>query len=61
MIQALEDFPNDPFDDEFDAAVMAAAELIAHTKNVGLEQLELPLIDENGVWIVTVKRMGIQV
>ena len=54
------DFPNDPFDDEMDAAVMAAAELIARTKTVGLTELELPLVDEDCAWVVTVKRIGIQ-
>jgi len=54
-----QDFPNDPFDDELDAAVLAAAELIARTKRVGMTELELPLIDENYTWVVTVKRMGI--
>jgi hypothetical protein len=55
-----QDFPNDPFDDELDAAVLAAAELIARTKRVGLAELELPLVDENCTWIVTVKRMGVK-
>jgi hypothetical protein len=54
------DFPNDPFDDEMAAAVMAAAELIARTKTVGLTELELPLVDEDCAWVVTVKRIGIQ-
>jgi hypothetical protein len=54
-----QDFPNDPFDDELDAAVLAATELIARTKRVGMTELELPLIDENYTWVVTVKRVGI--
>jgi hypothetical protein len=55
-----QDFPNDPFDDELDAAVLAAAELIARTKRVDLAELELPLVDENCTWIVAVKRMGVK-
>jgi hypothetical protein len=61
MRDDLQDFPNDPFDDELEAAALAAAELIAHTKRVGLTELELPLVDEDGTWVVTVKRLGIQV
>jgi len=61
MRDESQDFPNDPFDDELDAAVLAAAELIMRTKRVGLTELELPLIDENCAWVVTVKRLGIQV
>jgi hypothetical protein len=50
---------NDPLDDEFDAAVISAAQLIAHTKRIGLTELELPVEDEAHVWSVVVKRMGI--
>jgi hypothetical protein len=53
------DFANDPLDDELDAAVLAAAELIAHAKTVGLAELQLPVVDESNVWAVTVKKMGI--
>jgi hypothetical protein len=52
--------PNDPFDDELDNALVAGAQLIAHIKRLGATELELPIVDDSGVWIVTVKRMGIQ-
>ena len=54
------DAPNDPFDDELDAAVLAATELVSHTKKVGLAELELPIPDESCVWKVTVTKMGIR-
>jgi hypothetical protein len=59
MDSEAEDFPDDPLDDELDAAVLAAAELIAHAKTVGLTELDLPIVDEASVWVVTVKKMGI--
>jgi hypothetical protein len=55
-----DEFPNDPFDDELDAALMAAAELVSRTKTVGLDELELPIVDETAVWQVNVKRLGIR-
>jgi hypothetical protein len=60
MEQEPQNFPNDPFDDELDAAVVAAAELVAHAKIVGLTELELAVPDESGVWAVTVKKLGIR-
>ena len=54
------DLPNDPFDDELDAAVIAAAEMVACAKTVGLTELEFPIPDESCVWAVTVKKMGIR-
>jgi hypothetical protein len=59
MDSEAEDFPDDPLDEELDAAVLAAAELIAHAKTVGLTELDLPIVDEASVWVVTVKKMGI--
>jgi hypothetical protein len=50
---------NDPFDDEFDAAILAATELVSRTKTVGLAELEIPILDESCVWKVTVTKMGI--
>jgi hypothetical protein len=54
------DEPNDPFDDELDNALVAGAQLIAHIKRIGATKLELPIVDDSGVWILTVERMGIQ-
>jgi hypothetical protein len=59
MRPEAQDLPNDPFDDELDAAVLAAAELVVHTKTVGLTALEIPIMDESGIWEVTVKKLGI--
>ena len=59
MEHEAQDFPNDPFDDKLDAAIIAAAELVARTKIVGLSELELPVPDESGVWAVRVKKLGI--
>jgi hypothetical protein len=55
-----EEDPNDPIDDEFDGAMMSAAELIAHVKRIGATELELPIIDESGVWILTLKKLGVR-
>ena len=37
-----------------------SAQLIAHIKRIGATKLELPIVDDSGVWILTVERMGIQ-
>jgi hypothetical protein len=55
----LLDDPNDPLDDELDAAMISALELVAHVKQMQSTELELPVVDDSGAWIVTVKRMGI--
>jgi hypothetical protein len=60
MEPEAQDFPNDPFDDELDAAVIAADELVAHARAVGIEELELPIPDDSGVWAVTVKKLKIR-
>jgi hypothetical protein len=52
--------PNDPIDDEFDGVVLSAAEIIARVKRIGMTELELPIIDESGVWILTIKRLGVR-
>lgn len=41
------------------AAELAAAELIALTKKIPTDALELPIVDQSCVWAVTVKKMGI--
>jgi hypothetical protein len=59
MEPEVQDFPNDPFDDELDAAVIAAVELVARAKTVGLAELEFPIVDEASVWAISIKQMGI--
>jgi len=60
MSSEAQDSPDDPFDEGLDAAVIAAAELVACAKTVGLTELELPIPDESSVWAVTVKKLGIR-
>ena len=55
-----DDYENDPFDDELSAALMAAAELVVHTKKIGLHELEFPLPDDGCVWVVNVRKLGIR-
>jgi hypothetical protein len=50
----------DPFDDEMDGAMIAAVELVARVKRMQSIEIELPVVDESCMWIVTVKRMGIR-
>jgi hypothetical protein len=40
--------------------MMAAAELVARTKRIGMDKLELPVHDESSAWIVTVRKGGIR-
>jgi hypothetical protein len=54
-----EEYPNDPIDDELDSAMIAAQDLVAHARRAGAPALELPIVDDSGVWVVTVKRLGI--
>ena len=54
-----DDKPDDPINELLDCAEMAAAEMLSHVKQAGVVALELPMIDESGVWVVSVKRMGI--
>jgi hypothetical protein len=54
-----DDKPDDHIDAELDCAEMAAAEMLSHVKQAGVVALELPMIDESGVWVVSVKRLGI--
>jgi hypothetical protein len=55
-----EDQPNDPFDGELDSAMITAVELVAHVKRMQSVEVELPILDESCLWMVTVKRMGIR-
>jgi hypothetical protein len=55
-----DDYLNDPIDDELDAAVKAAEELVIRAKTVGLEKLELRIPDQSALWTVTVKKSGIE-
>ena len=48
-----------PLDGQYDNAEMAAAEIVASAKKLGLTQVELPLVDRNAVWSISVKRLGI--
>jgi hypothetical protein len=58
MADDPEDNQNDPIDDELDAAMMSAADLVIRAKTIGLNKLELPIKDESSEWTVTVKRAG---
>ena len=53
-------FENDPIDDELSAAMMVAAELVVHVKKIGLPELEFPLPDDGNVWVVNVRKLGIE-
>jgi hypothetical protein len=46
-------------DEEMAATMILAAEIIARLKTINKTELELPMIDEDAVWVVTVKRLGI--
>jgi hypothetical protein len=50
---------NDPFDDEMDGAMLSATQLISHVKRMQSSELELPIMDQSCMWLVTVKRLGI--
>jgi hypothetical protein len=58
MTDEPDDYLNDPIDDEFDAAVLAAEELVIRTRTVGLDKLELRIPDQSGSWTVTVRKTG---
>jgi hypothetical protein len=60
MSDERDDDVNDPIDDEMDAAVMAAAELVIRAKTVGLEKLELQIPDQEGSWTVVVKKSSLR-
>lgn len=53
-------FENDPIDDELSAAMMVAAELVVHVKKIGLPELEFPIPDDAHVWVVNVRKLGIE-
>jgi hypothetical protein len=52
-------------DDALDAAELSAAEIVAtqlvtRVKALRVAVFELPILDESCMWVVTVKRLGIQ-
>jgi hypothetical protein len=51
---------SDEPDLDHDARELAAAQLVAIVKRTQAGDLELPIVDETCVWIVSVKRMGIR-
>ena len=42
-----------------DAAEMVAAELVSRVKGLRVAEIDLPIVDESCIWIVTVRRLGI--
>jgi hypothetical protein len=38
---------------------MLALEIATHVKDSGIISFQIPMIDESGMWVVSVKRMGI--
>lgn len=45
---------------EHDAAELAAAQLVEKVKQADKSDCELPVVDESAVWIVSVKKAGIE-
>ena len=45
---------------ELDAAEMVAAQLVSYVKALRLAEIDLPIVDESCMWVVTVKRLGIR-
>ena len=59
----MNDFSHDsdhPLDGQYDNAEMAAAEIVASAKKVGLSDVELPIVDQDAVWSIKAKRLGIE-
>ena len=48
-----------PFDDELEAALIAAEDIVARAKAVDLVKLEFVIQDESGEWSITVKKSGV--
>jgi len=44
---------------ELDAAAIVAAQLVSRVKFLGVETIDLPIVDESRMWVVTVKRLGV--
>jgi hypothetical protein len=44
---------------KLDAAEMAAAHLVSHVKALRAADIDLHIVDESCMWVVTVKRFGI--
>jgi hypothetical protein len=51
---------NDEYGEASDATELAAAELVASLKQMDAAGVELPIVDETAVWLVKVKKLGIQ-
>jgi len=51
---------NDEYGEASDATQLAAAELVASLKRIDAVGVDLPIVDETAVWLVKVKRLGIQ-
>jgi len=45
---------------ELDAAQIVAAQLVSRVKSLRVETIDLPIVDKSRMWVVTVKRVGIQ-
>jgi len=43
-----------------DAAEMVAAELVSRVKALRSVEIDLPIVDESCMWVVTVRRLGIR-
>lgn len=48
----------DSLEDEFQSGRLAAIELVEHAKRMMAAEVELPVVDETGEWLVTVKRVS---
>ena len=49
----------DPYE-ELDAGEQAALELVEHVRRMEFAEMELPILDESCMWLVSVKRLGIR-
>ena len=49
----------DDFEDELSEGQESAIELVRHVKRMRATEMEIPLIDDTGVWLVVVRRLGI--
>ena len=45
---------------ELNAAQIFAAQLVSRVKALRVETIDLPIVDESCMWVVTVKRLGIR-
>lgn len=59
LIMNEPDQPDELMEARLDLVTMLALEIATHVKDSGIISFQIPMIDESGMWVVSVKRMGI--